>query len=116
MLLVEPGGGEVQAVLGDCAMTAVNVAEVVGHYARNGVAERDIHIVLDPLRIERVDFDDDLAYAAGVLLPITRSAGLSLGDRACLALARRLGARALTTDRAWRGLAGQLGVHIDVIG
>ncbi|MBI3977092.1 MAG: hypothetical protein HY331_02795 [Chloroflexi bacterium] len=47
-----------------------------------------------------VDFDADLAYQAGLLHPATRQAGLSLGDRACLALARRLGLPALTADRA----------------
>jgi hypothetical protein len=48
-------------------------------------------------------FDRELA-AAGALLPATRAQGLSLGDRACLALAHALGAAALTTNRAWRGL------------
>jgi PIN domain nuclease of toxin-antitoxin system len=43
----------------------------------------------------------------------TRSAGLSLGDRACLALAERLGMVALTADRAWGTL--QVGIQVDVI-
>jgi PIN domain nuclease of toxin-antitoxin system len=46
-------------------------------------------------------------------LPATRGHGLSLGDRACLALARTLGATALTTDRAWRAV--DVGVAIEVI-
>jgi PIN domain nuclease of toxin-antitoxin system len=44
---------------------------------------------------------------------ITQGQGLSLGDRACLALARWLTATALTTDRAWSRLG--LGVPIEVI-
>lgn len=47
------------------------------------------------------------------LRPLTRSAGLSLGDRACVALARRLALPALTADRAWTGL--DLGVELHQI-
>jgi ribonuclease VapC len=49
-------------------------------------------------------FDGEAAYAAGELRRLTRSAGLSFGDRACLALAIRLGVRAMTADRAWGSL------------
>lgn len=115
LLLAEPGGDKVQAVLADAAMTTVNLAEVVGHYARNGAAEPEIRLVLDQLRVERVDFDAELAYAAGLLLPATKAAGLSLGDRACLALARRMGVKALTADRAWQELAEPLGIAVEFI-
>jgi PIN domain nuclease of toxin-antitoxin system len=115
LLLAEPGGDAVRAVLADAAMSTINLSEVVAHYARNGIGEAQIRQVLDPLPFERVPFDDDLAYAAGVLLPATRQAGLSLGDRACLALARRLGCRALTADRAWTGIGEATGVAIELI-
>src|SRR5208282_3771448 len=91
MLLDERGGDKVRTALAGSAMTTVTLAEVAGHYARNGVAERDIHLLLDSLEIERVVFDEELAYGAAMLLPETKTAGLSLGDRACLALARRMG-------------------------
>lgn len=90
LLRKERGGDTVADVLADAAMSTVNLSEVVAHYARSGSGERDIHSLLDTLEFERIPFDDDLAYAAGMLIPLTRSAGLSLGDRACLALARRL--------------------------
>lgn len=115
LLLNEPGHRKVLDLLDGAAMTAVNFGEVVGHYARNGVAEADIRRVLDPLPVERVPFDEELAYVAGLLLPITRAAGLSFGDRACLALARRLGVRALTADRVWRGIAKAVRVDVEVI-
>lgn len=47
------------------------------------------------------------------LRPLTSSAGLSFGDRACLALARRLARRVVTTEHRWRGLA--VGVEVDFI-
>jgi ribonuclease VapC len=62
-----------------------------------------------------VPFDPDLAYGTGLLLPKTRAAGLSLGDRACLALAVRLGAKALTTDRSWSRIAGAISVEVKLI-
>ena len=115
MLLDEQGGDKVRAAVAGSAMTTVTLAEVARYYARNGVAESDIHRVLDSLKIERVVFDEELAYGAAMLLAATKAAGLSLGDRACLALARRMGVTALTADRAWRSLARPLGIAIEVI-
>jgi ribonuclease VapC len=115
LLLAEPGHERVRAALPESAMTTVNLGEVVGHFARNGAAEAEIREVLEPLPIARVPFDEALAYEAGLLLPLTRAAGLSLGDRACLALARRLGAPALTADRSWPAIAKVAGVAIALV-
>lgn len=115
LLLGEPGADKVKAVLADAAMTTVNVAEVVGHFARADASEHDIRSLLDPLPFERVLFDEDLAHAAGLLLPITKPAGLSFGDRACLALARRLGVTALTADRSWGPVADTIGIAVATI-
>jgi PIN domain nuclease of toxin-antitoxin system len=115
VLLDEPGSDKVRVALADSGMSEVNLSEVVGHFARNGAAESDIRPVLDPLPIERHPFDGELAYTAGLLLPLTKAAGLSFGDRACLALAQRLGVRVLTADRAWRNIANAVAVEIEVI-
>lgn len=115
LLLAERGGDEVGSVLASSAMTTVNLSEVVGHFARNGAAATDIRNVLHPLPIERVPFDEDLAFAAGMLLPARRKAGLSFGDRACLTLAARLSVRALTADRSWLSIAEAVGLNIHVI-
>ena len=115
LLLAEQGEERVRAVLPDSAMTAVNIGEVVGHFARNGAAEADIRRVLDPLPVERIAFDEGLAYVAGLLAGATQAAGLSFGDRACLALARRLRVKAMTADRVWSSVAEQVGVDIDLI-
>jgi PIN domain nuclease of toxin-antitoxin system len=115
LLLAEPGGHTVRAVLADAAISTVNLSEVVAHYARNGIAEAEIRPMLDPLPLDRVGFDSDLAYAAGLLLPVTKSAGLSFGDRACLVLAHRLGCPAMTADRSWAGIGKATGVEIELI-
>lgn len=115
LILGEPGGDRVRSVLADCAMTAVNLGEVVGHFAHIGSPEADIRLMLDPLPFVRIALDEELAFIAGLMLPMTRRAGLSFGDRACLALANKLGVRALTADRAWQRIRGAIGVQIELI-
>ena len=60
-----------------------------------------------------VPFDEEQAYKAGLLRQTTRSQGLSLGDRACLALAHSLGLPAITADRAWSNL--NVGVEVILV-
>jgi PIN domain nuclease of toxin-antitoxin system len=115
MLLREPGAEVVRAVLANSAISSVNLAETISYFTRNGATEKDIRSALDPLPIQCVSFDHSQAYIAGLMLPITRSAGLSLGDRACLALAAHLGVKALTADRAWLSLGKAIGVDLELI-
>ena len=75
-----------------------------------GLTEAAIRGSLDALEIEVVAFDAEQSYTAGLLRPATRTRGLSLGDRACLALARHLGLAVLTADRVWTEL--DLGVDV----
>ena len=60
------------------------------------------------------DFSDCArqALSAAALLPQTRRLGLSLGDRACLALARTRGKPAVTADRAWAELDVDITVRL----
>ena len=81
-----------------------------------GSSEADVRAILGNISVEIVPFDEELAYRAGLLQPATRAAGLSLGDRACLALAERLSLPAMTSDRVWATLQldTQLGIQVDV--
>lgn len=115
MLRHEPGGDAVVAVLDDSAMTNVNFAEVIGFYARRGSPEQEIRGLLSSLPTLRVDFDEGLAFVVGLMLPATARAGLSFGDRACLALALRMNAKALTADRSWSRIAAAVGVEVELI-
>ena len=101
----EAGAGRVVAVLDRAAISAVSLAEVVSRLADRGSPPADIRRQLTRLPFHVVAVDEELGYAAGFLRPSTRRLGLSLGDRICLALALRLGATALTADRAWTRLA-----------
>ena len=115
LLLREPGGERVRRELPTASMCTVNLAEVVAHFARNEAGAADVHDALDPLPFERVDFDEALALDCGMMLSVTRELGLSLGDRACLALARRLGLGVLTADRAWTGAGDRIGVAVELL-
>ena len=68
---------------------------------------------MDTLECEIVPFDPAQALDTGLLRPPTRTRGLSLGDRACLALARARGLPAYTAERSWATL--NLGVDIHLI-
>ena len=94
-------------------ISAVNLAEGVSKLLREEIASGIVRDWIAALELEVRPFDRELACVAGVLLPATRGRGLSLGGRACLALARELGRTALTTDRTWRDL--NVGVEIEVI-
>lgn len=99
-----------EAVEQGAVMSAVNLSEVAAKLAEAGASEEVIRRAIDTLSLEIVPFDAQLAYAAGTLRTATRAAGLSLGDRACLALAQHLQAEALTCDRTLSNL--QLGIAV----
>jgi PIN domain nuclease of toxin-antitoxin system len=81
---------------------AVNFSEVVGKLVEAGVEEKEIDSFIDALQLKVVPFDQEQARLAGLLRVATRRLGLSLGDRACLALAGLRGAVALTCEKSWR--------------
>lgn len=114
-LLAETGADIVALALGDAAISTVNIAECVEVLARRGLDTAALHDVLTLPTIRAMPLSLDIAITAGELAPLTRSAGLSLGDRCCLALARSLGARVLTADRMWAQFGAPLGIDIQVI-
>lgn len=115
VLLKGEAGSErvIEALMDGAAIGAVNFSEVVAKLREGGMLEEAIHESLDSLELDIIEFDTEFAYQAGLLRPLTKSAGLSLGDRACLALAQNLNLPALTADRAWDGLS--LGIRVQVI-
>ena len=113
LLKGEPGSERViEAITDGASMSAVNFCEVVGKLRDGGMPEEAIYETLDQLELDIVQFDTKLAYRAGFLHPLTKSAGLSLGDRACLALAQHLNLPVLTTDRVWKDLLPAITVQL----
>ncbi len=115
LLLGEPGGEKVESALDGALIAAVNLAEIVSHYAKLGAQRSDIETLLRPLPIRVIPIDTELSYEAGMLRPLTAKLGLSLGDRYCLALARREGVAALTAERRWPRIAADAGVTVELI-
>jgi PIN domain nuclease of toxin-antitoxin system len=113
MLWDEPGAARVVDALPGARISAVNLAEVTAKLVDRGASDEDATEILRSLGLDTVAFDPEQARAAGLMRRATQKAGLSLGDRACLALARAERAVALTADRAWTGLS--LGVDVEVI-
>lgn len=116
LLLREPGAERVTAaIVAGARMSTVNFSEVATRYVRAGATEAELLALRDGLPVTLVAVDADLALRAARMSAVTREAGLSLGDRLCLALAQRDGATALTADRAWAGVAGAIGVTVEVL-
>lgn len=104
VMLQERGAAYVQDRFAEARIGAVNLSEVVAKLQERGVPDLVIEESLAELDLLVVPFDAEQAVAAGKLRGKTKAAGLSLGDRACLALAAVLGATAITTDRSWDAL------------
>lgn len=109
----EPGGEKVAPRLDGALISAVNFCEIGSKLADFGVPADQLGVVLDALALEVVPFDRSQADNATAIRTATRTKGLSLADRACLALGARTGATVLTADRAWAGL--DVGCAIEVI-
>ena len=105
------------ALAAKAAMSTVNWAEVLSILASLGQAPEMVaeqltaqHVLGDMLVLH--DLDDELAQEVARLRPQTKAFGLSIGDRACLALAKHLRVPAITTDKTWGSLA--LGIDIQL--
>ena len=109
----ETGGNLVLPLMEKALLSAVNLVEVATRLLDVGASATEIEGLPERLRCEVVPFDEELALSAGLLRVQTRHLGLSVGDRACLALALREGLPVLTGDRAWAKL--DVGVEVVLI-
>jgi ribonuclease VapC len=109
----EPGCEVLEGLLDEAAISAVNLAEVATRLIDRGASQSEARKAIEDLEIETLPFGDALAYEVAALRSVTKHAGLSLGDRACLATAKSLGVRAITADRQWSRL--RVGVQVQVI-
>ncbi len=114
-LYEEPGCSRVQEALrAGAAMSAVNAAEVSAHLRARDWTSGQVKDVFDDLGIDVLPFDRATALLSGAYRPRTHHLGLGLGDRACLATARRMRLPVLTADRVW-GRVKLRGVEVVVI-
>jgi len=114
-LLAEPGQERVaEALLQAATMTTVNFAEVATKYVLRG-ARAQAERLAGHLPVTMVSVDQDLALRAALMADRTRSAGLSLGDRICLALGQRTGHLVLTADKDWLRVAEEVAVRVELV-
>lgn len=100
----EVGWETAMPLLRGSLISAVNAAEVTSRYIAEGGSLAASRGVLDDLYVVISPFDAEQAFHTGELHRQTRSYGLSLGDCACLSLARARNLPVVTADRAWRSL------------
>jgi PIN domain nuclease of toxin-antitoxin system len=98
----ERGADKVEAALTRSCISAVNLAESFGKMVEYGKPLEAVAYQVERLQIPVVPFDTEMARVAASLWKVTRGVGMSLGDRACLSLALKTSAAALTTEQeAW---------------
>lgn len=112
-VLGEPGGDVLSTDGRHFLLSSVNLAEILAKVADRGLDPDDVMRTLRPFPIEHVDHGSDDARKGAALRVSTRSHGLSLGDRACLALAQRTDLPVMTSDKVWATL--DLGIDIRLI-
>lgn len=104
LLNQEPGRDQVERVLGESVISAVNACEVLTKLIDAGLPLEEARESFDLLGLEVMDFNKELAEQAASLRSATRKKGLSLGDRCCLALGLHLNLETVTAEREWAKL------------
>jgi ribonuclease VapC len=115
LLKPEPSKVDLDALVPGQPISAINYSEAADYFSRLGHSRRDIGQLLSSLDLDVVPVDADLALNAAMMRPVTDSAGLSMGDRCCIALAQRMAVPALTGDRSWTDIADKVGVELLLI-
>jgi PIN domain nuclease of toxin-antitoxin system len=111
-LQIERGADVVADYLGRAHISAANLCEVVSRLMDKGQTLYSAQRIVGSLALKVEPVDEAQSYAAAALRTSTRKAGLSLGDRICVALASRMGVPVVTADKAWAQL--DLGVEVIV--
>lgn len=87
-------------IIGAC-VSAINATEVVTKLLERGFACSDVQAIMESFQLRIISFDASMMYRTAELRLLTRHLGLSLGDRACLAVAEYLKLPVLTADKQW---------------
>ncbi|WP_375332856.1 type II toxin-antitoxin system VapC family toxin [Candidatus Tisiphia endosymbiont of Psammoecus bipunctatus] len=105
LLSEEKGGETVASILPKSVMNSVNIAEVAKFLIeRRSLSEEEVSNIIQSLIEIIIPFDTQLALISANIVRQTKALGLSLGDRACLALALQTGYTVYSADRIWSKL------------
>jgi len=97
----ESGSQRIADLLENSAVSAVNLAETANKLLEKGFSQAEVRESLAKLELKVEDWSEAMAYRSAEFTQYNKSHGLSLGDRACLTLAKHLHATAVTSDRTW---------------
>jgi len=113
LIYQEKGYEIVEEYLANAEISTVNLSEVGAYLIKKDIPSKEVSDLLQDLALNIIDFDESQSLLAAELISKTASKGLSLGDRACLALAIIKNRPAITADKIWGSL--QLGIKIHLI-
>jgi ribonuclease VapC len=99
----------------ECVVSSVNLAEVASKLIDLGLPTSELHNAIAQFNVDAIDFSQEQVIVSAEIRPITKAIGLSLGDRACIALAKLMNGCAVTADKAWSDIAEPVGVSIIII-
>ena len=99
----------------DCVISSVNIAEVATKMLEFGLPPHELKRSVGQFTVDVIDFNHEQALKCAELRSLTKDAGLSLGDRACLGLAKLMDGVAVTSDRPWMDVAEAVGVKVLMI-
>lgn len=108
----EPGAEVIRPLLKQSIMSTVNVAEVLTSLQRVDISPEEGIEYMSLLINKIVDFDREQAREVAALYPKVKHKGLSLGDRACLALGKKYNATVYTADKVWKDINSQLDIQL----
>ncbi len=112
LIYQEKGAILVEESLPHVEISTVNLAEVASFLVKRGLTVGDATSLLNDLAIPTIPFDDTQAFLSAHLVNKTADKGLSLGDRACLALAIHKDQSVLTADKIWKELDLNLEINL----
>ncbi len=118
LMLAESGANIVEPLVERALISSVNLSETIARLVDLSLDDDEIEEMLTfcfKAGLTVHSFEEGHAKEAGCLRRLTKSAGLSLGDRACLNLAKRCEMTAVTADKSWAKLADKLGVPVMLI-
>jgi ribonuclease VapC len=113
LMFAEPGADKVLAQLPGAIMSTVNILEAATILQTKGIPLEIAAAEIERLLAEIVPLETELAFLAAGLYPATKSYGLSLGDRVCLALGKSRNLPVLTADKIWQKL--DIGVEVKLV-
>jgi ribonuclease VapC len=113
LMLGETGSDVVLNIINDAEMTAVNLSECMQRAIDRDGSAAVVAGLVNEIGVQIVPFDAELARITAELRLLTKSKGLSLGDRACLALAKMRDVAVYTADKRWDEL--DIGIDIRLI-